>query len=384
MPDFRNPGLLRQALAQRDIRFFLVASVVSNIGLWVQRVAVGWMVFDLTRSAGWVGAVAAQAQAFVLAAFAWYDMAGLATLTIAAVTLGLIDGINQPPRLMLASDVAPRPLLSTTVSLNSFGFNVARFIGPIVAGLALGTGSPALAFALNGLSFTPFILLMLRLNRSPAAHRAAAGPGDGIVGGLRHAAHHPVLGLALMLLLSVSLGVRGMVELLPAIAGKWFGPAPSDLASLTVSVGAGAMLGGVWLLRLGTLPKVLGAVLVGPGGLALGMLLFAAFGDTRWLAHLLLGCIGFMSLVCGSGTQSLIHLTANPAYRGRVLSLFGIIQRAGPAIGALILGLLADALGLAPAFVVGAVLAGLAWGWVWMRRQRLQKAIDAFAGSGDS
>ena len=107
-------------------------------------------------------------------------------------------------------------MLSTTVALNSFGFNAARFVGPIVAGLALSTGSPALAFALNGLSFTPFILLLLRLGRSPAAQRKLASPGDGIVGGLRHAAQHPVLGLALMLLLSVSLGVRGMVELLPA------------------------------------------------------------------------------------------------------------------------------------------------------------------------
>lgn len=417
MPDLRNPGLLRQVLAQADIRLFLISSFVSNVGLWVQRVAVGWLVFDLTHSAGWVGTVAAcelvpsllvapfggvlsdrgdrfrllvcgqvaaQAQAFALAAFAWFDSLGLVTLTVAAITLGLIDGINQPPRLMLASDVSPRPLLPTTVALNSFGFNAARFVGPIVAGLALTAGSPALAFAINGVSFLPFILLLLRLKRSPAIRRPTAGPGDGVVGGLRHAAHHPVLGLALMLLLSVSLGVRGMVELLPAIAGKWFGPAPSDLAALTVSVGIGAMLGGVWLLRLGSLPKVLSAVLIGPGGLAFGMLLFAGLGDIRWLAHLLLAGIGFLSLVCGSGTQSLIHLTANPAYRGRVLSLFGIIQRAGPAIGALMLGLLADAVGLSPAFVVGAVLAGLAWGWVWIRRRRLQKAIDDFAGSGDA
>ena len=59
MPDLRNPGLLRQALAIADVRLFLISSFVSNVGLWVQRVAVGWLVFDLTGSAGWVGAVAA-------------------------------------------------------------------------------------------------------------------------------------------------------------------------------------------------------------------------------------------------------------------------------------------------------------------------------------
>ena len=85
-----------------------------------------------------------------------------------------------------------------------------------------------------------------------------------------------MIGLALVLLLTVSLGVRGMVELLPAIAGKWFGPSPADLASLTVSVGLGAMAGGVWMLRRGTLSAVLGAVLAGPGGLVVVMLLFAA------------------------------------------------------------------------------------------------------------
>lgn len=415
----RNPGLLRQAIAEPNILLFLIASWVSNVGLWVQRVAVGWLVFDLTHSAGWVGAVAAcelvpsllvapfggvlsdrgdrfrllvfgqiaaQTQAFVLALLSFLDLLSLPGLTAAAIALGMIEGINQPPRLMLASDVSPRPLLSTTVSLNSFGFNAARFVGPIVAGLALTAGSPALAFALNGLSFIPFILLLLRLQRSPVAARASGPPGgllDGVVGGLRHAGTHPVIGMALLLLLSVSLGVRGMVELLPAIAGKWFGPAPSDLASLTVSVGIGAMAGGVWLLRLGTLPAVMGAVLAGPGGLMLMMLLFAWFGDIRWVAHLLLAGIGFLSLVSGSGTQTLIHLTSNPAFRGRVLSLFGIVQRAGPAIGALILGLLADALGLTPAFIIGAILAGMVWLWVWLRRRRLRKAIDAFSGSGD-
>ena len=418
MPSNTGSGLLRQAFAERNVRFFLIASVLSNTGLWVQRVAVGWLVFDLTHSAGWVGAVAAcelvpsllvapfggvlvdrgdrlrllawgqalaQAQALVLMIAALFGELGLVTLTVAAITLGVIEGVNQPARLMLVSDVTPRPLLATTVSMNSFLFNAARFIGPIVAGFALSIGTPALAFGLNALSFVPFILLLLRLRHSPVAARiTGGGSSDGIFGGLRHARNHPIIGVALMLLLTVSLGVRGMVELLPAIAGKWFGPSPADLASLTVSVGLGAMAGGIWMLRRGTLSAVLSAVLAGPAGLAVAMLLFAAFGDIRWVAHVLLAGIGFLSLVSGSGTQSLIHLTSDHAYRGRVLSLFGIVQRAGPAIGALILGLLGDAIGLGPSFVLGAVAAALAWLWVWWRRAKLQKAVIAYGGSGDS
>ena len=222
MPAPTGNSLLRQAFAERDVRSFLIGSFLSNIGMWVQRIAVGWLVFDLTRSAGWVGAIAAcelvpsllvapfggvlvdrgdrlrllawgqacaQVQALALAICAAFDLLSLGTLTVAAVTLGVIEGINQPARLMLVSDVTPRPLLAATVSLNSFLFNGARFIGPIVAGLALTRGSPALAFGLNALSFVPFIVLLLRLRHSPVALRiAAGGSGDGIVGGLRHAA----------------------------------------------------------------------------------------------------------------------------------------------------------------------------------------------------
>jgi MFS family permease len=417
MPASAGQGLLRQAWGERSIRFFLLGAFLSNIGTWIQRIAVGWLVFDLTHSAGWVGAIAAcelvpsllvapfggvlvdrgdrlrllawgqvcaQMQAVLLAVLAAFDLVGIVTLAAAALTLGLIEGINQPARLALVSDVAPRPLVAATVSLNAFGFNGARFVGPIVAGLALTAGSPALAFALNGLSFVPFILLLLRLRHSPVAARiAASDSGDGIVGGLRHAAGHPVIGLTLLLLLTVSLTSRALVELLPAIAGKWFGPAPAELTWLTVSVGLGAMAGGVWMLRRGTLGAVLAATLAGPAGLAAAMLLFAFVGDTRWIAYTLLAAMGFLSLVSGSGTQSLIHLTASPAYRGRVLSLFGIIQRAAPAVGALLLGLLADAMGLGPAFVLGSAGGAAAWLWVWRRRRRLHKAVGAYGGSGE-
>lgn len=416
MPDSTGRGLLRQTLSEPTIRAFLLGSFLSNIGTWIQRVTVGWLVFDLTGSAGWVGAVAAcelvpsllmapfggmlvdrgdryrvlawgqfcaQMQALLLAVLAACGIMGIGVLAVAAITLGIIDGVNQVPRLALASDVAPRPLIATTVSINSFGFNGARFIGPIVAGMALTAGSPALAFALNALSFVPFILLLLRLRKSPVSARSSASSGDGVVGGLRHAASHPIIGLALVLLLVISLSSRGLVELLPAIAGKWFGPSPAELTWLTVSVGAGAMLGGVWLIRLGTLAAVLGSVLAGPGGLAVAMLLFAFFGDVRWVAYGLLAAIGFLSMVSGSGTQSLIHLTANAAYRGRVLALFGIVQRAGPAIGALLLGVIGDAIGLTPAFVLGAAAGAAVWLWVWLRRGRLLKAANDFSGSGD-
>jgi MFS family permease len=401
-------SVLDRAFGDRRIGAFLLGNFLSNVGTWIQRIAVGWLVFDLTASAAWVGAIAAcelvpsllvapygglladqrnrfallatglisaQVQALGLAALAFLDMLALPALGLATAALGVIDGMNQPIRLALVSDIAPPSLLARTVSWNSLGFNGARFIGPLLASVALSTGNAGWAFLLNALSFVPLVVLMFRLKSALGQTRGRGRVSDGVLGGLRHVVSHAVIGPVLLLLLAVSLSARAVIELLPAIAGLWFGSSPQDLAWLSVSVAVGAMAGGAWMLKRADLQSVLVAVLAAPLGLTLGMTAFSWLGGINGVAHALLAGMGFLLLVSGSGTQSLIQLTAQPEYRGRILSTFGIVQRAAPAVGALGLGLLGDRIGLSPVFLLAAVSAGLVWLWIWTGRRKLREAL---------
>jgi MFS family permease len=400
----------RRALGDPSIRRYVTGTFLSNIGTWIQRVTMGWLVFTLTGSAGWVGAVAAcevlpsiliapfagvlvdrsdrllllitgqtcaLAQAALVSALAFAGLVELPALIAAAVALGLIDGLNQPARLTIISDVAPPDLISGAIGLNSFGFNTARFIGPVVAGAALSAGGPPLAFALNSVSFVPLIglLVVLRRRRGAAPARPKLAMRAGIVGGVNHIAGHAVLGPIFLLLIAFGFFARSFFELLPAIAGLWFGASPGALASLTASVGVGAMVGGLWMLGRSGVSAILATALLMPAGAIAVGAAFTAFAGVKVAAYPLLFMMGFFLVTCTVGMQSLIHLTVDPAHRGRVLSLYGLVVRALPAAGALAIGYVGDRIGLRIPLFAAFGAAGAIWAWIWLKRATLYKAV---------
>lgn len=399
-------GPLRRAIGEPAIRLFVIGSFLSNVGTWIQRIAVGWLVFDLTGSAAWVGLVAgcevipslavapfagvmvdrsdrtrlftvgqvcALVQASILTVFALAGALGLEVIVAAAVALGVIEGFNQPTRLAIVSDVAPRELIRPAVSLNSLGFNAARFIGPAGGGLALAYGGPAIAFAANAVSFVPLILLVVLLRRKhlPPSTAQSVSLASGIAAGAHYLRNHAALGPIFLMLIAISLSVRSFIELLPAISGIWFDASPKLLSALTSSVGIGAIIGGLWMLRRDSLDAVVSAVLGLPALLIGTMVVFALAGSTPWVSCLLLAVAGFCIVASGTGMQSVIHLSVDPAFRGRVLSLYGLIQRALPAVGAALAGYAVDALGLRVPMFVSLIVAAALWVVVWAKRKQI-------------
>lgn len=413
-------NLIRWAvLRDPAVRLFLGGNLLSNIGTWIQRIAIGWLVFNLTQSAGWVGAIAmceilpalvvapfagvlvdrvdrvklfaaGQAGAFLQAALlAACSAAGLLELPVliaAAVLLGVIDGVNQPSRLTFVSDVAATEQVPAVVALNSLSFNSARFIGPVTAGIILTTGGPTFAFLANALSFLPLLFFLARIKRrNPKAGITAEPMRDGLRGGIVHASSHPILAPIFLMLIGSSIFGRSIIDLLPAISGLWFGSAPEILAGLTASVGIGAMAGALWQMRRGNLRAMLSAALTLPGGLALCVLLFGANGGFAWVAYPLLAAIGFAAIGYGVGMQTVLQLTVGPQYRGRVISIYAVIQRGLPTVGAFLIGTATDLFGLRPALIGAGVIGLLAWFLVWRGRTRIQQAlVSHFQAKGDA
>jgi predicted MFS family arabinose efflux permease len=176
-----------------------------------------------------------------------------------------------------------------------------------------------------------------------------------IADGLRYALRHPGIGPILLLQAVLAVCARPFVELLPGFAAEVFGRGAPGLAMLSSTIGIGAIAGGLWLAqRPGQtgLPRIVLATSV------MTALTILAFALCRWFwpAVACVALAGFAMVVAGAGTQTVLQTAVDEDMRGRVLSLFGLIFRGGPALGALAMGAASEALGLQAPLTVGALL----------------------------
>ncbi|MGH6942794.1 MAG: MFS transporter, partial [Geminicoccaceae bacterium] len=276
---------ISRTLAHHDFGSYVAGNCVSLIGTWMQRIGVGWLAWDLSHSGTVLGLAAfadlcptmligpfggvfadrtdrlrllVVAQVLVmLQAFTLFVLtaSGLITvgLLLALVLVGgIVVGFNQPARLALIPDLVPRADLATAVAINSIVFNLARFIGPAIAGVVIVWIGIGAVFGLNGLSFLAFLFALsrLRLERAELVVGRRNGSVLGAVGeGLRYTAGHPGIGPILLLQAVVALSVRPFVELFPAFAEVVFARGAPGLAALSSTVGLGAIVAGLWLTQ---------------------------------------------------------------------------------------------------------------------------------------
>jgi predicted MFS family arabinose efflux permease len=401
-------GAIPRTLAHRDFGIYVAGNSVSLIGTWMQRIGVGWLAWELSHSGAVLGLVAFAdlfpgvligpfggaladrvdrlrvikiAQSLImlqaLALFALTASGAITVPLLIALVLfqGAVIGFNQPARLALIPSLVPRADLATAVAINSIVFNTARFIGPAFAGIAIVALDISAVFALNALSFLAFLFALARLRLAPIA---PPKPGRSMLAavaeGLGYALGHPGIGPILLLQALLAVCARPFVELLPGFAADVFGRGAPGLAVLSSTIGIGAIAGGLWLAQRPAdagLPKV---VLLSSILTALAVLGFALC-PWFWPAVAVVALAGFVMVVAGAGTQTMLQTAVEEGMRGRVLSLFGLIFRGGPALGALVMGVASEAFGLQAPLTVGALLGFLAAAVVWRRREAIGRSL---------
>lgn len=380
-----------RALSNPNYGIYAAGNAVSLTGTWMQRVAVGWLAWELTHSSAWLGAIAFAefVPSLVIGLFAgaaadrWDRLvmtkvtqvmalgqalllfgltaSGLITpllLLLLTLTLGTIVAFNQPARLALVTSLVPRDDVATAVAINSVLFNMARFIGPALAGLIIVSAGVAAAFAANTVTFLFFLFALTRLRLPPEALAVAKSRGSmlrDIGDGLRHAASHPGIAPIFLLLTVGCLFGRPFIELLPGFADAVFEAGAGGLALLTSTIGVGATVAGLWMAQRDSGAGLARLTVLASLALAVSMLLFVA-STSLWLAVPALALSGAAMVVLWAGSQTYVHLTVDSAYRGRILSLHGLIFRGGLALGALAMGSAAEVLGLRPPVAAGALL----------------------------
>jgi predicted MFS family arabinose efflux permease len=197
-----------------------------------------------------------------------------------------------------------------------------------------------------------------------------------IAEGLRYVAKHPGIGPLLALHATMAVTARPYVELLPGFADAIFNRGAGGLATLSSAVGLGAIVAGLFLAQRSSqegLPRtaMLAALLIALSALGL------AVSPTFWTAVMAVTTGGFGMVVAGVGTQTLMQTSVDDAVRGRVLSLFGLVFRSGPAIGALIMGVASEQVGLRWPLAIGALMGAAAFAYIWRHRQTVSRALQA-------
>ena len=407
-------GAIRGAFGNRNYAIYTAGSSVALVGLWVQRLAVGWLTWEMTESGFWLGAVAFADlfPAVVIGPFAgvladrldrlglarvcqWLSLAQtgslfiltatglieLASLMALALFLGIVRAVYQPVRLSLVPALVRPEDVPAAVAISSVIFNLARFVGPALAGVIItATGGVAAAFALYAAAVVVMLVALsrVRVEMSPLAAKDRVGMLTAVGDGFRYTARHEAIGPLLLLMVAVSLLARPVQELLPGFADAVFGRGAGGLAILTSAIGIGAAAGGTWLALRGRAAGMVAIALLSAGASGLALVLFAAAGSF-WVAVLAMVAFGFSMVVAAICTQTLILGVAEDSMRGRVLGLYGMIFRGGPAVGALVMGALSGPFGLSAPVLAGGILCLLATTLLWRRRRKLTVLFERSA-----
>jgi len=373
-----NLGLMLRALKHRNYRLFFFGQGVSLIGTWMQQAAVGWLVFRVTGSPFYLGLVSccsqipvllasaiagdcadrwprrriviitqvlAMIQAFLLTAMVALDGITMMRIILLSLFMGVINAFDMPTRQAFVSEMVDNEEdLPNAIALNSMIFNLARQIGPLLAGFLIGLVSEAACFFLNGVSFLAVIysLAAMRLTRSSGPKHngtMVAGIKDGLAYAFGFVPIRSILTYTAMTSL-----VAMPYVLMPVFAKSILHGDSRTLGFLMGSVGLGAFIGAIYLARRKSVQGLEKVVVVAAGVFAAGTIGFS-FSRNLWLSLCLVALPGFGIMVQMASINTILQTIVDDDKRGRVMSLHVTAFIGIAPLGSLLAGITAEHLG---------------------------------------
>ncbi len=390
------------ALRHRNFRLFLTGQFISLCGTWMQTVAQGWLVLHLTDSAFAVGLVTAMGslpillftlyggviadrvnkrrfimvlqclmlvEALTLGVLTTLDLITVEWVMGLAVFFGFLTAFEVPARQALVAEIVDREDLMNAIALGSSAFNLARVIGPALAGILIATlGLPACFFA-NAASYLAVIVSLVRMQVPHAEGRSvtplwtALGEGFGYIFGKRWPR-------ALVIIVTTfSIFGFSFMPLMPVFARDVLGLDASGYGVMVASVGAGALAAAFFMAAFGSRVRQSRLVL-GSSILFGAVLIAAALAPNLWSAVLLFTLCGGVMALNGIAANTMLQTEAPDELRGRVMGFYSFMVLGLAPFGSLQAGWLAEHFGVRVAFSLGGVVclvvaSAVAW---WMGR----------------
>jgi MFS family permease len=393
----RGVSEMFRALRHRNFLLFWSGAFLSNTGTWMQAVAQGWLVLELTKSPFWLGFDGFMATSpgllLTLAGGVFADLmdrrklliytqivAGLAALTLGVLvathavqvwmilSLSFVTGcclaIAGPSYMALVFDLVEREDLANAVALNSTQFQLARVLGPVFAGVGFKLFGLAGCFLANAVSFVAVVagLKMVRFERpeievgAPArSMKDKAAFIHDLVEGFRYVGGRPRVSILLLISAVTSLCGAPYISMTPVFARDVFHLGASGLALLMGTAGAGALFGALFLAYLGDFRHKGWFVLGGDFAFAVSLICFSLSTNVR-VSLVFLFLLGF-GIVCSVAvSNTLLQKLVTNEMRGRVMSMFMLSFIGAMPIGNLIAGAASHWFGVQHTLAVGGLI----------------------------
>lgn len=360
-------------------RAYLLSAAVSMAGQWMQRIALGWLLWEQTHSGVWLGAlaVASLAPGLVFGPVGgvladrmdrrFLVVSGEATLLVQAVLLGFVAtlglatpllmlalvafagsvaALQESARSLLMQEVTPPECIATGMSLNAVAVNVTRFIGPALAGPLIALFGPGPVFWVNAASGLCFLLTVANLrDLGTVADRRQehAGAATGVWSGFKAVGSHATIAPVLIVFAASAVLIRPFYELMPAFAEHVLAGDVKEFSQLIMAIGVGAMIGGAVTTLLAP-RRPIRMFMWSSFAACVAISLFAATASLAMAVAAAL-LLGFCMSINAISSQLVVVMDAPSFARGRILSLWGAAIRGGPALGALAMGASFDLFG---------------------------------------
>jgi MFS family permease len=382
------------AFRYRDFRILWMGSCTSSIGTWMQNVAENWLVLSLTGSAFYLGLDAFLQQlpimlftliggvladrldrrrtllvsqyiqmtcAFTLAVLVFMGLNHVWPILVLSFITGSAQAFGGPASQALVPTLVEKNDLPNAIALNSIQFNLARVIGPLLAGLALATlGRNATermtsCFSLNGLSFLVVIVALMALHVKHTPPVAPRKIHEELRGGLSYVRREGSLLALTVLAFTTTFLAFAVLTFLPLFAKQVFHQGVGEYTRLMAFSGSGSVVGAIVVAWLGKYKRMgLTALIVQ----ALCGLLIAGFAMSQvlWLSDVLLFFVGAALIIVFATVTSLVQLIVPNELRGRVMSIYMVAFRGGMPLGSLGSGYFASKFGAPIVLVCNGIL----------------------------
>ncbi|HUX14163.1 MAG TPA: MFS transporter [Spirochaetia bacterium] len=402
------------SLTHRNFLIFWSGQGFSVIGTWMQNVGQAWLVLQLTNSPFKLGLVSTiqflpvmllsvfagpfvdrfpkrkvliftqtmlMLLAFVLSAITFLHVVQYWHILVLALLLGMVNTFDIPTRQSFVIELAGREDLMNAISLNSTVFNMARVVGPAVAGLLIGLIGIAPCFLFNGISFLAVIVSLFFINvpdyRAPqVADTDVGNPFSRVLSSIGEGLNyirknsHILLPLALMAVLSTF--VMNFNIVVPTFVKIELSGNATSFGLLMTAMGIGSFAGGLLLtLRSAGGPKAV-RLIAGGAGMSL-FLLLAGFQRSFLLSAVLLAVTGFFSVTFAASCNAYVQSNSIDSMRGRVMSVYSLVFGGVTPIGSLYAGALVDAASASVCMVVSGAIGLCASVWVGLTGRRVQR-----------
>lgn len=364
-----------RALRHRDFRSFAMGQTVSLVGTWMQVIAQGWLVLELTGSAFAVGLVTTlgtlpvllftlyggvvadrvDKRRFIIAlqSVMLVEAGLLAALTLSgnvtvewiwalALVFGLATAFEVPARQAFLVELVPADDLVSAAALNSTIYNVARVFGPAIAGIILAWAGPGACFAVNAVSYVAVLVGLIRIRHR--SERRVFVDRPSVLTGVKFIANQPLLTALVGQMILVAVFAVSYMPILPVFAREVLGTDASGYGALTSSIGVGAAIGAIVVGGFGrriSRPKTanVGATVLGV------MVMVLAITRELPIALGVLALGGAAMAATGISTATSLQLAAPTELRGRVMAVYSFVVLGLAPIGAFQTGWVAEHFG---------------------------------------